>query len=622
MLEMEKDFDCLADPSMQSLFYLLFFRSPVENHQCHLGAGELIVSDRALYENCLKFIQKGLSHFDRMDEGSSGARFFFEFAFYLGKYLTDAGSDELRARAKKLCNLNTLNEWITKEKVPETTVSAMHLYRLLYYSLENIETLEAEELGNIYESWIKSRLYIQDSDWVSPIPERFALDYILRLTYRVAPKLSKRGDDFRDQVFGKMAQGLGLIVNKEQWDWDVSGWGYPTFGGRNRDSGDKITIELSKGKVHTKWGALKEMPLYTDWIQRIDFQRIFHGNNKFSYQSIGEMVTFTLPTFGNFRLFSKNRLDYLIESQFPESEQWYQYSMESMASLPSIMKHDHTFWIPVNGPKLLDSGIFITGYIARLKDHRRVMATTNKGHIIQVNPDTGVPLPNTRYLYHVEPKNKSAVKGITDFENGDNILLHCDEAHRIEEIHFPRYTSIEGNPLVFLRDGTNYIWTENRQYVLPAKKAFVDLGSIQEYLFLSSKNSKDCDKIFLPSCRISEGKLDIQSKKPPINPKKKEGLKEQWGLYQYFVYNVLQGEVVPTSLEGQLFLAYIHLSQKKYSDAIHLIKQIKPIDTLSEISLEILEFLLRFPSAEHHPEEKMVYIFAAIAKLRHIEKPA
>jgi hypothetical protein len=624
VLEIEKDFDCLADPSMQSLFYILFFRSPVEDQQCYIGAGELVVNDRALYANCLKFIQKGLRHFDRLDKGSSGASFFFEFAFYLGKYLTDAASegsqDLLRARAKKLCNLVSLNEWINKEKVPEKALSMMHLYRLLYYSLESIETLGAEEIGCIYESWIKSRLCIQDSNWTSPIPERFAGNYILRLTYHLAPRLNKPSV-FRNRVFGKMGEGLGLIINNDRWDWDVSEWGYPTFVGRNRDNGEIITVELSKGMVHTKEGTLKGMPYYSSWAQKADFLKIFHRDNKFSYHCIGESIYFTHPSFGNFRLIPSNYYDdYMIESQFPESDQWYQHGSNSTVYLPSILNYDHTFWIPVNGPRLLDSGITITGFISRLKDNRRVLATTKQGHILEVNPDTGMPLPHTRYLNHVETQHKLSIKGMTDFECEDNILLYCDQMNRIEEIHFPRYTSIEGNPLVFLRDGTNYIWTENRQYVLPSKKAFVDLGSIQEYLFLSPKNSKECAKIFLPFCSILRGKLDNQSMDPTICLKKEEGPNEQWGLYKYFVYNILQGAVVSTCLEGQLFLAYIHLSQKKYSEAIDLIKQIKRIDTLSEISLKIFDLILLSPFSEHHPEEKMVFIFAAIAKMRHIEK--
>ena len=69
LFEMEKDFTLFADPAMQSLVFLLFFRSPVENNEFHLGAGKLISKDEALRENCGKFIQRGLAHFERAEHG-------------------------------------------------------------------------------------------------------------------------------------------------------------------------------------------------------------------------------------------------------------------------------------------------------------------------------------------------------------------------------------------------------------------------------------------------------------------------------------------------------------------------------------------------------------------------
>ena len=89
LVEMERDFNHLTDPSMQALFFLLFFRSPVEKDKVCLGAGGIISKDEALLNNCQRFIQRGLAHFSRIDQGGSGARFFFEFAYYLGKYLPE-----------------------------------------------------------------------------------------------------------------------------------------------------------------------------------------------------------------------------------------------------------------------------------------------------------------------------------------------------------------------------------------------------------------------------------------------------------------------------------------------------------------------------------------------------
>ena len=123
---------------------------------------------------------------------------------------------------------------------------------------------------------------------------------------------------------------------------------------------------------------------------------------------------------------------------------------------------------------------------------------------------------------------------------------------------------------------------DGKQTVLSSeKKRNVNLGSLQEFLFLSSKKPDCCDKIVVPFCAVSGNKIDNESLTHLIPQKEGDPPREQWGRRPYFVYNVHGRKVVPLSMEGRLYLAYLHFSQKKYetyAEAVLLIKQIKPID--------------------------------------------
>ena len=288
-------------------------------------------------------------------------------------------------QSNKLCDLKTLNGWIAKDKIPPKDCSAFHLYRLLYYSLRDPLSLSAEEIGKVYESWIKFGLNPQDSQWRSPEAERSALNYILRLTHQMEAKLTQ-SEEFRNQV-------LGQIV-PEVSGWKVSRQGHPVYVGKNQTQ-EEVTVELSLGKIHTKFGVQKGIPDTSEWDQSDEFKRLFQGFNQFVYRPIGEGVAFTHPSFGNFRILRANPEGYVIECQFPGSEQWYQHANAEIRGIKGILSHDHSLWVPVEGPKEMKGGVTLTGYLCRLQDHRRLMATTLTGRIIQVDGDTGAALENT-----------------------------------------------------------------------------------------------------------------------------------------------------------------------------------------------------------------------------------
>ena len=236
-----------------------------------------------------------------------------------------------------------------------------------------------------------------------------------------------------------------------------------------------------------------------------------------------------------------------------------------------------------------------------------------EGNILQLDPESGIPLPKTRMINYVTTSkaDQAAVEGMTDFENGENILLLCDGKKQIEEIHFPRFISMEGNPLIFIQEEGDYIWTENRQYALRGKKKSIGLESFKDYLYLTSKSPNAPDKILIPFCIPSRDSIGQRSLQPLILIKNGDLPQEEWGVYTYFVYNVRQGEIHSLSLEGKLFLAYLRYSQKQYGEAIHLIKQIRPIDALSDVSIRILDLILSLLPSEDHPEAKMVHLFAS-----------
>ncbi|MFQ5729424.1 MAG: hypothetical protein ACE5GN_03590, partial [Waddliaceae bacterium] len=631
MLEFGKDLSRLKDPSMQALFYRLFFRSPVdETGKAELGTGQLIVEDEALFENCKSFIHVGLNHFDNLDKSIEGSRFFFEMAFYLSKYLSDAGQ---KNKAEALNQIEAINRWLKKDELKEKDRAILHLYRVLFYSVKPREDLNEQDLAAIYQSWITYHFYPEDGTWKSPMALELANNFMTTLTTKLKDPLGKADGGFRNKLCTNILLALELDNCEGAMNWkEDPDLGAPIYKVQ-RGEDNFWQLDLACGKIYSQSGIIGGVCADLPWESQEDFKRIFSGRTGFSYRSLGgENVTFTDPKLGSFRLIASGYYSYRvyhIQRQFPGSKKWFEYaSFNEEEGFPTILHSDHTHWVPVGGCIYSPDGERINGYIATLKDHRRKFATTSQGCIIEVDSQTGLPGKESRQVDFLDSSELVSLRGFLNFERQDRILSYSNAGGRIQKLQLPRYTSQEGNPLVFTLHHGKLIWTDNRQYALPAEMPKGYLGTIENYLYLEPIEGKGPAKLLVPfqyidagnNTPIPHGVLTRDNVEPLMPPKKEQAPVEQWQLFRYFSFNVEQGQVKAITLEGQLFLAYIHFSQKGYSEAIELIRKIKPTETVSPMGMKILQLIQDHPLGEDHPEARMVHLQSLLLSMKEKDK--
>ncbi|MEM1282020.1 MAG: DEAD/DEAH box helicase family protein, partial [Chlamydiota bacterium] len=641
VLEMSKDIESLSCPEMQTLFYRLFFRSPVSKKETHrLGAGELVVDDIALYNNCKSFISKGISHFSQLkgsgekkgaenedqsnhiEDRIKGVRFYLELSFYLSKYLSDRG---MEAKAKNLCSIDVFKRLFKLDKLSEQEKGTLHFYRLLFYSNYTIDDLNTEQLSEIYESWTFYNLYPDEREWKSPIAYKMAKRFINSLTTKLKERLTGNAKE-RSIICTHILKSTEIDNCDQDMEWQLDPYcGFPVIKVQTTEK-DFYNIDLIKGKVYTPSGELSGLPSEYPWEQRPDFKRIFGDQVNFKYRALGGgNIGFKHPKFGSFRLIRQlgyrwgGLTYYSIQRQFADSaaESWYEYKEISTENgFPEILSSDHTFWIPVN-----KNSCKYKGYLSSLSNQQRKYALKNDGKIIEVDSKRGVHNNKSRF---VEGDDSTAT-----LRNFDRHILRFSDTHdTIQRVQFPRYTSIQGNPLAFSDDAGKLVWNENRQYYIPTEMPQGYLGTIPNYLYLKSSEKGINDKILVPLQPINiskvsyaNGQIETENNRTIVPTKRAEG-KEMWDKFQYTVFNVQNGELKPTNQESQLYLAYIKSSQKDYTQAIQLINTLNPLEGLSKHSEKILDLITSLPIIEDHPEAKMVLFHALVKKFKAKDKKA
>lgn len=637
ILEFSQELERLKDPSMQTLFNLFFFRSVVdESDTAQLGTGQLICDDDALFESSRKFIQVGLNHFLRQERPVEGGRFFFELACYLSKYLADAGNQD---KAKRISPIAELNRWLAKDGLKDKERATLHLYRVLAYTAFPFDSLKEEELEAIYQSWISYQYCAEEGEYKSPMVQRLVNTAMLDLTAKVVNKFGKDQEQV-SRLCTSVIRYLKLDNCEGDMIWKVDPLGVPMYR-VERGAGNFWQINLATGKVYCLTGQLGGIDTDYPWEQQEDFKRAFFGQKGFTYRSIGGgNIVFSHPKLGQFRLIRVEKrqlsggwysqtINYAIQRQFPGSEQWYEYQDNStMNGLPAALVSDHTLWVPV-GRKVQTAGKTIKAYIATLKNHKRRYALMEDGQILQVDAPTGQANANSLRVDFLttsfdQPKDLC----VRRFDEGKNILSFRETTRdACERLQFCRYTSQEGNPLVFRRDGNRLVWNDNTGYMLPGEMSTHHLGTIKNYLSLASVDGKGPEKLLVPfqpiesaNVPVARADIAIQNITPLIKPKKEPT--EQWGAFQYFVYNVENGRVKPTTQEGQLYLAYIYQSQKRYHEAIDLIRKIKSTETVSPMGMLILQMIQDLPLGEDNPEAAMAAAHALCLTMKQMDRAA
>lgn len=573
----EGGFDKLVRSSFQHFFFYLFLRSTFDEQSSHFGVGKIIVNDNALINNARTFMIQGLAYFFNHKNGVNGARFIFQLSFYLAKYLYDAKQVDQSVYVNLLVEVNV---WLAKDDLNEQQRAVLHYYRVL---LLLVHPQKEKYVADLCASWILFQLNpITENKWKSPVTLEFAKCQMVKFTATLdRTDLATLGSQIAAQL-------TKVSISKDStWEVDKE-LGFPYL------SNGTWKIELVSGLLYAEEGLISGLQADTNWENNILFGNLFGFKPKLSYFSHGEFVHFEHPTYGKFRLKSNKYL--YLQHWFTHGGAWYEQEYSSL--LPPALQKDYLFWDNPNQPH---------SYITSIHDHK-IRFCVIDGVILEADSITGQPIADAHTI------SELTLHGchLSNFELSGHILCFSDSQGKLKKILFSRYTSLDGNPLSFVKKGNDFVWSEDVTYKMPDKIPSNCLKGLVNYLYLCPIKGSGPAKLLVPFQELIiknyiTHELNIHNAEPLFED---GSSRKQEGRYRYFSYNIEGDRIIPTSLEGKLFLAYLYLAQRRHEDAIVIVRDIKPAERLSVIGFKIIELIISLWLSDSQPEARMVKLHA------------
>lgn len=593
----ESELSQFSDPQKQSLFFHLFFRSPItgdSSEEIFLGAGEMLCKEKALRENTLNFIQKGLSYFSESKEKSSvqGQRFFLELAFYCEKYLRDQGMEE---EAVLFNRLKWINEQLEIKHSSEDG-AILHRTRLLFYSLQKWENLEEDEIASIFISHIASIFNPDKSAWVSAFLADLSRDFILKVVSKLENHKNLGGIGAQVlHTFGQLEKNeiVECISFSESLLKLSNGYVIDLKNGKIYSPQRGLISHLSDKKIIDYWKEFK-IKIF-GWDEDHPFDQAAVSTPMGDYHFL-----FKDPFTGGQFLVSEGS----ISQQFDSNGSWFQYSTKLERVVGEAFLKKHNYWVNLETKE---------GYLVNKITNKREFCVFPDGKIFLFKdqemqagvlsafgkPEESNLRKNVRILSRfIEPEETKAFSAFTKIEN----ILIFSKNEKIQEVQFTDFLSQTGSPLKFIEKNGKLVWSEQEEYFIATQTPQGLLTSTSQYLYLESTNPNLPPKILVPYDEWDRAK----------------GVEDMWNVnYQtYFVYDIIEDEVVPTTLEAQLHLAHLYAQHKEYGKSMQLLRAIKPVAKFSQRCHFILLSISNMKLQEDHPDAKMVILYATLVELR------
>lgn len=620
--EAQKEFEAFTDPNIRGLFSRLFFRSTVtRKRKVLLGAGDLLISDRgALKQACHHFISEGLEYFSTKDTPLEGGDFFFEFAFYLARYLRDGGNHLL---ANELSQIPLIETWLEeKTQLGSEEKAKLHFYRMLFLSLSpNIDS--DENVFKVYESWIFYGIHFGSGPgaqtWKHSI-EEVGLKFIQKLSYEIQDRLNE-DVEFRNRFCSGILLSMG--ITPPSTENNLGFWREPsnlTLHWHNQKNIANYNITPSYTitlipfpKVTTPEGSVNKGPGEKLWEKTEIFQKLFGEHPNIQYHQCGNqnIFQFSVPQYeGIFRIINfQERFE--LERQFPGTDYWVRCQNIETFVYGAILSPKYTFWLLSYEDQQIHQ---IQGYYTSIKNQKRKFALLKNGITIEVDSKTGQRGDNSRNLFYESDK----------FKHFDSHVIYFTpqgETQKIDRVEFTRFHSTEGVPLAFINNQKgSLVWTENQQYCLPEKMPEGYLGLRTDYLFLAPLQNNLSPKLLIPYKPGYDGKTDKNTDPySPANPPKDEITKND---NLYFIYDVDGLTLKPTTAEAQAYLAYLYNRMERQREAVELIQGLEISEGLSKTTLAILESIIIQQYQKRTFQSNYVGLHAALKKAQQLDRQA
>jgi hypothetical protein len=551
-----------TDVKKQNLFLLSLFQAWDPKKQKASAPIQEAIKNPDFIKQVCEFINKGIVTFSESQKRPmiEQSLFFIQVARRLKELDPTLPLPDLTSQ---------INSWLLREDLTEKEVDLLHLHRILQYRVDQEELngltqenlAESDKLLEVLESW----MYVSRK-FYRPWHQLHSQHESKRFIFSLKPVLERLSSKFLTKLVSKLTPERAEEIQGSTFKSNKPDSSIYKMNNGNR----KIELDPLHGKLYAD-GEEIHIGLQADLTRSQSYSRIF-GIKKHRITVEGKKLLFRANG-KRFRAFSANHNSYgnhTIEL-FHEGV-WYQY--RSIYLTPDLEKK-------ISRSIIADHFVF-----ARPKKFTVGSTETSSTDLLFINQKTldvdytfkdGIfldKLGNTIVLKNPS-KNSSFSFSLGMFEK-EPWFIQTKLLGGEYRIELPRYSrSAQG--LEFISSPRGLMWKENPKFILKEAPSQV-LGSCPNYLFLQDVEGKK-SKILMPlrpifrekESLVPNAKLDIDKEERGYRHTQLDSPQSETNTY--VEYDVQNGKVIPLSIEGALFLAYIKLGDKKYEEALSIFNE-------------------------------------------------
>ncbi len=532
------------------------------------------LKEKTLCDQCNAFIKKGIEQFTefqpsrRVDVHS--VLFFIRFANHLRRYNPEAFSSTKE-------HIDLILGWLKRDDLQVQEKIQLHLQLINEYRSLPPDQLKEEEILQVMRSWSYACNHPVLPDKRQPVLEHEDQDFVIDL-------LSRFGDikqEKKIELVGQIMVDSGLIDDPKLLQVKESGQAlYEVV----VSEGDKWEIDLVRGESRNANGALRaaKQPEWKETKDKELFKELF-GNEKMLFKKTGNTLYFHSDKWGAMRIVNEfESLTTGLQRQI--NGKWHSYiplePLEQVNAIPKAILHGNTAW----GYREKESCHLI---LSSKKEGINRYSLNDKGEIHPIDKETGQVDGAVFLSAYSKPKSGWPLSSI---ENESYIVMASDAEGNVKGFEFPQYD------LSFSVEGDKIIWKQHPEYVLDPKQPSGLFGKIHNYVVVMHKEGKG-QKVIVPHLPIRTKGL-WQAATALNRSLSKATIEESIeGVYSAIVLDLVEGQPVSKSVEGNLALAYLHLSQKDPHKALACLKKISSTADLSDQARQTIRWMVEYPDA-------------------------
>jgi hypothetical protein len=366
---------------------------------------------------------------------------------------------------------------------------------------------------------------------------------------------------------------------------------------------EKWVIDWTEPSIRNSQGPLTE--LHGELESTPSFKRLFKDLRyllKIFGAGSNQQIYFESPVWGSIKISGHTVIQRSIDGK------WFNYipfeeSYRKLLALNNALFSDHALWIDLSNPDNLRFCDLETGQQLCQSDAQgRIYHEKTKKVFYRIKEPRLIQLKRLEALGQINGwiDPSSLNQGLTE-----------------DVLELSRYRSAEDNsPLTFKWDALKKRWAYAANplfQIATGPDIFLKLR-IDHFLHLENEEQTKRTLLVPLAAVSSEGYSPSASiNLTPSKMKIKKMVRNQWGVLseqmektpldhqkgaiRYFEYSITKnGDLIPHSLEGRIYLAHLYLAQKCYAEAAVLIKAIPISEQITQKTIEAVKKL--FDSSE------------------------